>query len=271
MTVIVAPAATRQAIVRTEQTFVSSLGETRFSVILPEDYEAPEEAGRRYPVVYLLHGIGGHEDEWLKGSRLADYATGRGMIILSADAAQRCYVDSADGASLCETMAARDLVAFADRTFRTIPQREARGLMGLSMGGYGALYLSLRHPATFAAAASLSGAFIIGLERFAERRPNLAHVDQLFPAGMAGRERWDLFAQVRMAPPDVRQGLHWKLLCGTEDGLMHVNRALHHYLLATGVEHEYGEYPGAHTWPFWDAHAQECLDFLARHLVPAST
>jgi enterochelin esterase-like enzyme len=253
-------------IVRRDLVFPSSLGETRYCVVLPEGYEASR---RRYPVVYLLHGIGGHEDEWLNGSRIAEYAGGRETILVCADAAQRCYVDSADGASLCETMAARDLVAFVDRTYRTIPRREARGLMGLSMGGYGALYLSLRHPATFRAAVSLSGAFLIGQVRFAERRPNLAHVDALFPPTRSGRERWDLFDQVRSAPPPVLEGLRWKLLCGVEDGLIEINRALHRYLSFHGVEHRYDEYPGGHTWPFWDEHAAESLDFLGEELTPA--
>ena len=185
------------------QTFPSALGATRYTAILPEGYDDPSRSRRRYPVIYLLHGIGGHEDEWLQGSRIGEYVVGRDLILVGADAAQRCYLDSHDGTSACETMAARDLVAFVDTTYRTSLRKEARGLMGLSMGGYGALYLSLRHSTTFQAAASLSGAF-------------------------------------------------------------------HHYLLAFGIAHQYDEYPGGHAWPFWDAHAAECLDFLANYLVDAS-
>jgi putative tributyrin esterase len=254
-------------IVRTAQTFPSALGDTRYALILPEDYE---QSARRYPVIYLLHGIGGHEDEWLNGSRIADYAAGRNVILVAPDAAQRCYVDSADGASLCETMVARDLVAWLDANFRTLPQREGRALMGLSMGGYGALYLSLRHPATFGAAAALSGAFHIGQDSLGRTRPDLAHVDHLFPAALTGREQWDLFDQVRAAPVPVQESLRWKLLCGVDDGLIHINRALHHYLLAKHIPHEYDEYPGAHTWPFWDEHATACLDFLTRYLAAAT-
>jgi enterochelin esterase-like enzyme len=256
-------------IVRTGLTFSSALGETRYAVVLPEGYDEPAVQQRRYPVVYLLHGIGGHEDEWLKGSQIAAYVAGRGVILACADAAQRCYVDSFDGAVLCETMAARDFVSFVDTTYRTIQQRAARGLMGLSMGGYGALYLSLRHPQTFVAAVAHSGAFHIGHGSLASARPDRAQADRQFPRELAGREQWDLFAQVRIAPLSVRAGLRWKLLCGTEDRLIHINRALHHYLLAHGVEHQYDEYSGAHTWPFWDAHAAEGLDFLAQHLAPA--
>src|SRR4051794_7977399 len=200
------------AIVQTGLTFPSALGETRYSVILPDDYHT--SAAARYPVIYLMHGIGGHEDEWLVGSQIADYASGRNLILVCADAAQRCYVDSADGSSLCETMAARDLVAFMDARYRTIPQREARGLLGLSMGGYGALYCSLRHPQTFSAVVALSGALHIGQTPTGERRPDLAHVDRLFPATRSGREAWDLFAQLRIATLVVRQSLRWKLLCG---------------------------------------------------------
>jgi enterochelin esterase-like enzyme len=220
-------------------------------------------------VIYLTHGIGGHEDEWLKGSAIARYAAERETILIGADAAQRCYVDSFDGASLCETMAARDLVEFVDATYRTLPRKEARGLMGLSMGGYGALYLSLRHPHTFIAAASLSGALMIGQVVLGETRPNLAHVDSLFPPTLSGREQWDLFAQLRIAPAPVRRELHWKLLCGTEDGLIEINRAFHHYALAHGVGHHYDEYPGKHEWFFWDKYALESLNFLAAHLADA--
>jgi putative tributyrin esterase len=256
-------------LVRTGQTFPSALGNTRYIAILPERYDDPATANRRYPVVYLMHGIGGHEDEWLTGSAIARYAAGRDLILVCADAAQRCYVDSFDGSSLCETMAARDLVNFADATYRTLPRRDARGLMGLSMGGYGALYLSLRHPNTFAAAVSLSGALMIGQATLGESRPDLAHVDKLFPPTLTGREQWDLFAQLRMAPTTVRQALRWKLLCGTEDGLIEINRAFHHYALARGVAHQYDEYLGKHDWPFWDEHAEESLAFLAKHLIGA--
>ena len=257
------------ASVRTNLTFQSALGETRYIAILPEGYdEAPAQA-RRYPVVYLLHGIGGHEDEWLAGSRIAEYAAGRDLILVCADAGQRCYVDSADGSSLCETMAARDLVAYVDRSYRTIPRPEARGLMGLSMGGYGDLYLSLRHPHTFSAGVSLSGALHIGQLPLGERRPDLAHVERLFPPARSGREQWDLFAQVRMAPRILRQNLRWKLLCGVDDHLIEINRAFHHFLRYHEVPHLYDEYPGAHTWHFWDAHAPRSLDFLATQLQPA--
>ena len=130
--------------VRTGLRFASALGDTRCAVVLPEDYDDEAAGGRRYPVVYLLHSMDGHEEEWPKGGRLAAHAAGRDLILVCADAGRRCYVDSADGASLCETMAARDLVAFVDGSYRTLAQRGGRGLLGPSMGGYGALYLSLR-------------------------------------------------------------------------------------------------------------------------------
>jgi putative tributyrin esterase len=72
-----------------------------------------------------------------------------------------------------------------------------------------------------------------------------------------------------MSPNAVRRDLHWKLLCGTEDGLIEINRAFHHYALALGTAHQYDEYPGRHDWPFWDKYAVESLDFLAEHMAGA--
>ncbi len=93
-------------IVRTNLLFQSALGERRLVVILPDGCDDPPAQAWRYPVVYLL-GIGGHEDEWLVGSRIAGYVAGRSLILVRADAGQHCYLDSADGSSLCETMAAQ--------------------------------------------------------------------------------------------------------------------------------------------------------------------
>ncbi len=121
--------------VRTGLSFSSALGETRYSVVLPADYDAPARRHRRYPVVYLLHSMGGREDEWLRGGRIAAHARGREVILVCADAGRRCYVDFADGTSLCETMVARDLVAYLDGAYRTLPEPRGRGLLGISMGG----------------------------------------------------------------------------------------------------------------------------------------
>ena len=54
--------------------------------------------------------------------------------------------------------------------------------------------------------------------------------------------------------------------CGTEDSLLEANRELHFCLQAAGVPHEYSEFPGGHTWDYWERHLEDSLRFFAKHL-----
>ena len=81
------------------------------------------------------------------------------LMVVMPDGGRGWYSDSAtEPAGAFETFIVRDLVRFVDRTFRTRAERSGRVLGGLSMGGYGAIKLALKHPRLFCAAASHSGA-----------------------------------------------------------------------------------------------------------------
>jgi S-formylglutathione hydrolase FrmB len=141
-------------------------------------------------VLYYLHGLGGNERSWIKGGKLDEAADALGLaaIIVMPDGDAGFYVDSSesidydaclrDGTGLfpsdhkldpdklardCvqhrayETYIVNDLVHDVDATYRTIAKRDGRALAGLSMGGFGALVLAMRHRDEFAAAASHSG------------------------------------------------------------------------------------------------------------------
>ena len=129
-------------------------------VYLPPGYD--EEPGRRYPVVYLLHGFGGSADQWTKGWpgwSIADALDGligsgavRPMILVMPDAqtplVNPAYVNSPVQGGW-EDFIARDLVRHVDAAYRTDARPEARGIAGHSMGGYGALRIAMRHPDVF--------------------------------------------------------------------------------------------------------------------------
>jgi enterochelin esterase-like enzyme len=126
-------------------------------VILPPSYD--RDIKRRYPVLYFLHGRTSTAAEYVglvpfDADLQADGAGPREMIIVVPD------TDTLFGASMYtnspttgnfEDFIARDLVAYIDGHFRTIARREARGLAGHSMGGYGTLRIGMRHPDEFVA------------------------------------------------------------------------------------------------------------------------
>lgn len=170
--------------VRTDTVWSQSLGiKKSVRVYLPPSYAT--SSGKRYPVLFYLHGLGGSEKDWTTSGRLdvtmdslvADgkaeavivmpdgddgwWTTANMFADVPACRADTTRRESAD--SYCvpwlhyDDYVARDLVSYVDRTYRTLATRASRGIAGLSMGGYGAVTIALAYPEVFAAAASHSG------------------------------------------------------------------------------------------------------------------
>lgn len=134
--------------------------EIKFSVCLPVDYFRSD---KRYPVVYLLHGLGDDEVSWLEYGRIADVADKmtanheiRPMIFIMPQGFRNYYVNDYKGTFLYQDMFVKELVPLADSLYRTLPSGEFRATMGYSMGGFGALVLPLKHPDLFKVAVPLS-------------------------------------------------------------------------------------------------------------------
>jgi S-formylglutathione hydrolase FrmB len=174
---------------------------------------------------------------------------------------------------------AKDLVRFIDAHFRTRADKEHRGIGGLSMGGYGALALALRYPDVFSAGASHSGVvapMYIGPKPFVAPAKFVSTTSELQTvAGAYGQrfvtywgmdlERWRQADVLRtaMALHERRAAIPALFFdCGTEDGLIDQNRALHSELTRLGIAHSYAEWPGAHTWRYWSTHVRESLAWM---------
>ena len=134
--------------------------EVKYSVYLPPDYESSQ---RRYPVVYLLHGYTDDETAWIQFGEthlIADRAiAGREippMIIVMPDAGVTWYINDYQGNVRYEDFFIQEFIPFIDKTYRTRTKKEFRGVTGLSMGGYGTLIYTLKHPELFAACAPFS-------------------------------------------------------------------------------------------------------------------
>lgn len=190
-----------------------------------------------YPVLYLLHGIGGGEDEWRKhgapdvilDNLAADKKVTPMIVVLPNGRAQKN--DRAEGnvyahAKAFEAFEAdllKDVIPFVEKTYPTKKGPENRALAGLSMGGGQALNFGLGNLDTFAWVGGFSSA------------PNTRVPEKLLPK-----------------PDDAKAKL--KLLwvsCGDRDGLITVSQRMHAYLKAKGVEHVYHIEPGGHTFPVW--------------------
>lgn len=235
-------------------------------VYLPPGY-APGR--RRYPIVYLLHGGMGSELDWVfRGKvhatleRLIAAGTIAPMIVaMPGDglyAKGTFYVDWYDGTGPFEKHFLQEVLPAVERGFRVRSDRGSRAIAGLSMGGYGALTLSLRHPKVFCAAASLSGVTM-------PLNPEVwgAWARRVFgPLRGAGadyrRQRDPRYLVTCRSNRDV--ALH--LNCGKGDFLIQLNRKFHRLLERLGRPHEYVEFEGKHDWAYWAKHVEEALAFV---------
>jgi len=223
----------------------------------------------RYPVLYLLHGLGGNYTDWTTRSNVAEYSRSLPLIIVMPDGENGWYTNAADGSARFEDYILTDLQADVVKKFRTINSRYGRAIAGLSMGGYGALKLALKRPATFSVAASFSGAFSATRQGELERLIGGAEADRLQkifgPAGSQARRENDVFTLAAALKPAGAPYIH--IDCGIADNsLIDANRELVAAIHKTGAAYEYHEVAGAHSWDYWDRRIREFLPMLMRKL-----
>lgn len=119
-----------------------------YNVILPRGYASAPVT--RYPVLYLLHGLGGHYSDWATRTHLAEYATQYQMIIVMPEGNDGWYTDSATvPTDKYETYFLKELLPDVPKRYRTLETRFGRSIAGLSMGGYGAIKFGLKSPRYF--------------------------------------------------------------------------------------------------------------------------
>jgi len=181
---------------------------------------------------------------------------------------------------------ARDIVSHMDARYRTKANRESRGIAGLSMGGFGAITLALQYPDVFAAAASHSGVVsprYLGPTPFAPpaRYANTTAELQAAAQNLWSDLRWvmgkDTIGWNARDPGQLAQRLQQRAAAGVTgvpplpqlmfdvgvaDAYVDQNRDVHATLTRLGVPHRYVEWPGAHSWSYWQTHAAESLQFL---------
>ncbi len=131
-------------------------------VVLPPSYAA--NPGKRYPVIYFLHGYmataKAYDDLVKYGEAMSEQAAkGHEFILVAPDSMTKfggaMYSDSVTAGNF-EGFIARDLVAHIDRSYRTIAKPDARGLAGHSMGGYGTLKIAMKYPGIFSSIYAMS-------------------------------------------------------------------------------------------------------------------
>ncbi|MDE3136123.1 MAG: esterase family protein [Acidobacteriota bacterium] len=258
----------QEAVYETVQFKAAHLGGKRvsFNLILPRDYASHQG---NFPVLYLLHGYAGNYTDWVRLTGIARYACAYEEIIVMPDAENGWYVNNyADPSMQWESYVIDDLIPYVDSHYRTVAERGGRAIAGLSMGGYGALYLGLKYRNLFSAVASLSG--VVASAELARRDPEVwkmigekmpkmkkTLLDDFGPLSNPARKREDPFRLIRALAPQERPALFFAI--GESDPFLQENRKFAALLSSLKIPYRYREVPGGHEWKVWDEEIQPVL------------
>jgi enterochelin esterase-like enzyme len=231
-------------------------GTIHYRVYLPAGYAT---SGKRYPVIYLLHGLPGTADSYRSIGFVTRPVERSGMaaIVVGAQGARRGDTDPewanwGPGRNW-ETATAHELVRVVD----------SRGLIGISAGGYGATLTAIHNPSVYSVIQSWSGYF--------------------HPTNPAGTARLDMgskdandWADASTFVPKLTRifaryrypRTHYAHYVGTNDPtFLDDNRVFDRELTAAGIRHAYAEYAGGHTERFWRRHEDEWVTAALRELA----
>ncbi len=231
----------------------------RLTVYTPAGYETSKA---KYPVLYVLHGIGGDEDAWVtqgRATQILDNLIARGearpMIVVFTNgniSQEAAPLENSTGytrptMALPQTMegsfeaAFPEIVKFVDSRYRTIAKKQSRAICGLSMGGFHTLNISVNYPDLFNYSGMFSAA--IGVSD-----PSISPMYQDFDAKLA-----TYFAK--------KPALLW-IGIGNTDFLFQANVDFRKKLDAAGYPYRYMETDGGHIWKNWRIYLSEFVPLL---------
>jgi S-formylglutathione hydrolase FrmB len=241
-----------------------------YCVLLPPSYDA--EKTRRYPILYLLHGLGDNEQMLVHsgGMNLVEdlweqHELGEFLIVTPAGDAS-FYINSHDGKRRYEDFFLQEFMPGVEKRYRAQAGRSTRGIAGISMGGYGALHIAFRHPQLFAAVGAHSAALM-------EKMPNISaensrQIGRLRVLGDAFGSPFDPAFWNQNDPEAIARtanlaGLKIYFDCGSEDdyGFDAGAEALDKLLTSRHIPHEFHLYPGGHNWSYFAEHLPALLEF----------
>ncbi|MBK7680490.1 MAG: esterase family protein [Chitinophagaceae bacterium] len=230
-------------------------------VIKPGSYKKNKTG---FPVVYILHGYGGWYSNWLiRVPELKEYADQYQMMIVCPDGGNSSwYFDSpVDSTMKYETYIGKEVPGYIDEHYKTIKDRKARAITGLSMGGHGGLFLGFRHADYFGACGSMSGGVDLNFSR------NKFDVVKRIGDTINYASNWKNYSVINVVENYPKDSLAIIFDCGTEDFFYNYNHALHEKMVRLKIPHEYIERPGKHDWAYWRNAVEYQLLFFSNYFT----
>lgn len=228
---------------------------TSMTVVLPEG--VPQSEIR---VIYLLHGLADNCTGWSRYTSVERYARAHNVALVIPEVQRGFYTDMDQGIPYF-TFVHEELPEICRNFFGFSPEREKNFIMGLSMGGYGALKCALRTPERYAAAAAFSAVADIA-EYVVVSESNRSQLWAIFGQGLTVPDDCDLLKLAGAAEASALPKLY--MACGEQDALFSGNTRLAALLEEKGADIRFEHWEGIHDWVFWDTAVCRAMDYLLK-------
>ncbi|MBF8969845.1 alpha/beta hydrolase family protein [Streptococcus sp. NLN76] len=211
------------------------------------------------PALYLLHGMSGDENTWLRRTSIERYVRNTNLIVVFPDTHDGWYTNTPYGYDYFDAIALELPQVLAKLIPKMTRKREKTFVAGLSMGGYGAMKLALQTN-RFSYAASLSGSLDFqDLESLVDDFRGRTYWQGVFGHQVFDQEHpANLLTWLEEADRKTKLFI-W---CGEQDFLFPANQRTKQILEKAGFDLRYSSSPGKHEWYYWDQQIQEVLKWL---------
>ncbi|MDY4487628.1 MAG: alpha/beta hydrolase family protein [Candidatus Limivicinus sp.] len=227
---------------------------TSVRVILPDKGRLSETN-----VVYLLHGRSDNSSNWTRFSSVERYAAEKGLAVVMPEVQRSFYTNMKNGLPYFNYIS-EELPEICRRIFSFSNKREKNYIMGLSMGGYGALKCALTYPDRYMGVGSFSG--VTDISRWIGNSIGTGYDKELaaiFGNDLTVPNEDDLFLLLDEAGNDLPDIY---LSCGEQDSLYDDSVRFDSALTKRNFTHRFDHRDGIHDWAFWDRSVKDCFDFF---------
>ena len=234
----------------------------RFEMFIPND--KPQEAPQKMRTLFLLHGYTGDAGNWVPEWLAQKY----GFAVVAPSGENGFWLDGlSTGHKFC-TFVGQELVEYVRRTFGLAQTKEDTFIMGLSMGGFGALHTAFSYPENFGKTAAMSSALIVheiagmkpgednGVANYDYYRECFGELDCVLESENNPEVLVKRLKNCGDTIPEIF------MCCGTEDFLLENNREFHRYLDSIEVPHTYLESKGTHDMEFWNEYTIRFIEMM---------